>query len=84
MNKGDKGHHKHCESTCLARYMECVKEAKRAQKRLEFGDMDTALEWLRIHKTELVIGGTIVVVGGVVFTVATGGTGWLVLAPLAL
>jgi len=80
---GDRGHYKHCQTTCLAGYMECVKEVERAQKRFDLGnDMDIALAWLRAHKAELAIG-TVVVVGGIVFTVATGGAG-LILTPLAL
>jgi hypothetical protein len=42
-----------------------------------------AIEWLKEHRTELLVG-TVVVIAGVVFVVASAGTGLLVLAPLAL
>jgi hypothetical protein len=45
--------------------------------------MDRALAWLREHKAELALG-TVVVVAGVAFVVATGGGGALLLVPLAL
>jgi hypothetical protein len=45
--------------------------------------MNEALEWIREHKTEVAIG-TVVIVAGVAFFVTTGGSGALVLAPLAL
>ncbi len=65
--------------------MDCLKEqqALRSEKALHFSSIDRALEWLKEHKTEVAIG-TIVVVAGVAFIVATGGTGALILAPLAL
>jgi len=84
MKTGEKGHHRYCESTCLKAYMQCVKEVESAHKRINLGDdMNPALTWLRNHKSELAIG-TVVVVGGIAFTVATGGAGWLILTPLAL
>jgi hypothetical protein len=45
--------------------------------------MAQAIEWIREHKTEVTLG-TIVVVGGVTFVLMTGGSGALILAPLAL
>lgn len=68
--------------------MECVNEeeqweAERKKKELHFLDVATALSWLRSHKTEFMIG-TVVVAGGVSFVIATGGSGALLLVPLAL
>lgn len=68
--------------------MDCIKEKELQAKRggsetLQFSNIDRALDWLREHKTEVAIG-TVVVVAGVAFIVATGGAGALVLAPLAL
>ncbi|HLL03741.1 MAG TPA: hypothetical protein VK539_24365 [Myxococcaceae bacterium] len=67
--------------------MDCMKEQERLEetgkKRLEFSNIDRALAWLRQHKTEVAIG-TVVVVAGVVFIVATSGAGALLLVPLAL
>ncbi|RKI00015.1 hypothetical protein D7Y04_16350 [Corallococcus sp. AB038B] len=56
---------------------------KNESEALRFSSIDGALDWLRAHSTEVAIG-TVVVVAGVAFIVATGGTGALVLAPLAL
>lgn len=67
--------------------MDCVKEQERLEetgkKRLEFPNIDRALVWLKEHKSEVAIG-TVVVVAGVVFIVATSGAGALLLVPLAL
>ncbi len=67
--------------------MECIEEQEqweqeRKKKELHFRDTDAALNWLRSHKSEIVIG-TVVIAGGVAFVIATGGAGALVLAPLA-
>jgi hypothetical protein len=45
--------------------------------------MDEALDWLKSHKTEVALG-TVVIVAGVAFVLTTGGSGALILAPLAL
>ncbi|WP_164016830.1 hypothetical protein [Pyxidicoccus trucidator] len=68
--------------------MDCINETQQQSRKgegepLHFSSIDSALEWLREHKTEVAIG-TVVVVAGVAFIVATGGTGALVLAPFAL
>jgi len=60
--------------------MECVKEVE--ARPLAFPDMKTAKDWLERHKTEVLMG-SIVLVAGVTFVVATGGSGALVLVPLA-
>ncbi|HYH99820.1 hypothetical protein [Hyalangium sp.] len=63
-----------------------VKEREKATKEaseLTFKSMDSALDWLREHKTELIIG-TVVVIAGVSFIIATGGSGALLLVPAAL
>jgi len=58
-------------------------ERDRKKKELHFSNIDVALDWLRNHKIEVAVG-TVVVVAGVAFVVATGGSGALILAPLAL
>lgn len=67
--------------------MECVEEQEQLERERKkdrhFSNIDSALEWLRNHKTEVAIG-AVVVVAGVAFVVATGGGGALILAPLAL
>ncbi|WPB74659.1 hypothetical protein KYC5002_37320 [Archangium violaceum] len=88
IKRGSGKHHEACSEKCLEEYMECVNEeeqweAERKKKELHFLDVATALSWLRSHKTEFMIG-TVVVAGGVSFVIATGGSGALLLVPLAL
>jgi hypothetical protein len=84
IKKGSPRHDELCTTDCLAEFMKCREEqAELERQELEFSNIDVALDWLRRHKTEVAIG-TVVVVAGVAFVVATGGAGALVLAPLAL
>jgi len=85
IKRGSGKHHEYCTEECRKEYMDCLKEqqALRSEKALHFSSIDRALEWLKGHKIEVAIG-TIVVVAGVAFIVATGGTGARILAPLAL
>jgi hypothetical protein len=50
---------------------------------LEFSSLDKARAWSRAHKAEIALG-TVMIVAGTAFILATGGTGALILAPLAL
>jgi len=79
IDKGSRGHYAYCSASCLAQYMECIGEnaAERA-----FDSMSEAMEWLGEHP-EVVVG-ALVVVAGVTFVVATGGSGALILVPAAL
>ncbi len=86
--KGDGWHYEYCTRTCREAYVECVKaqeaeEKARSRRTLEFSTVDTALAWLREHKAEVALG-TVVIVAGAAFVVATGGSGALLLVPLAL
>ncbi len=45
--------------------------------------MDEAIDWIGSHKDEVAIG-TVVIVAGVAFVLATGGSGALILTPLVL
>jgi hypothetical protein len=88
VRKGSREHDEDCTTECLKEFMKCLKrmedlERQEQQRELQFENLDGALRWLREHKTEVVIG-TVVVVAGVAFVVATGGSGALLLAPLAL
>ncbi|NNC14500.1 hypothetical protein HJC22_01980 [Corallococcus exiguus] len=79
-------HHKYCTTECLKQFMECVKEqealeAQNAKRGLRFPDMNAALDWLREHKSEVVLG-TVVVVAGVAFTLVVAPAGLLVLSPI--
>ncbi|HEX8436855.1 hypothetical protein [Archangium sp.] len=82
IEKGDKGHDKYCTKKCREEYMECVKELEARPRPLAFPDMKTAKDWLARHETEVLVG-SIVVVAGATFVIATGGTGALILIPLA-
>jgi hypothetical protein len=63
--------------------MECEKANEKKAKELKFSRVDDAIEWIREHKAEVALG-TVVIIAGVAFVVTTGGTGALILAPLAL
>jgi hypothetical protein len=80
-------YYKRCVSDCKDQYNECVDEqeeaAREREKTLKFSRMEQAIEWIREHKAEVVLG-TIVIIGGVAFVLTTGGSGALILAPLAL
>lgn len=80
-------YYKRCVSDCREQYNECVEEQEKVERereeKLEFSRMEQAIDWLREHKAEVALG-TIVVVGGVAFVLSTGGSGALILAPLAL
>jgi hypothetical protein len=45
--------------------------------------VNEAIVWIREHKAEVALG-TVVIVAGVAFVLTTGGSGALILAPLAL
>ena len=62
---------------------ELEEEARERAKKLEFSRVDEALEWIRGHKAEVVLG-AIVIIAGATFVITTGGSGALILAPLAL
>lgn len=74
---GTGAHRAWCRTECLKEYMECV--AEQAVERAFEGIRD-AVDWLARHP-EVVVG-TLVVVGGVIFVVATGGSGGLILVAL--
>ncbi|MCP3058268.1 hypothetical protein LXT21_05765 [Myxococcus sp. K38C18041901] len=81
-------HHEYCTEKCREAYMDCTQAAEQSARRpqpttLRFSSMESAIDWLGEHKTEVLIG-TVVVVAGVAFIISTGGSGALVLAPLAL
>lgn len=79
-------YHENCITKCREQFVECEKEQEEAlrekQRKLNFSRMDQAIDWIREHKGGLTLG-TIVIVGGVTFVLATNPVGWLVLVPLA-
>src|SRR5262249_29694349 len=66
---------------CLSQYNDCLK--LQGFEAVQFPAVDGAVEWLKAHRTELLVG-TVIVIAGVTFVVASAGAGLLVLAPLAL
>ena len=75
-----------CEHDCRVEFNKCEEEqeeAERERARSLFSSMDEATEWLKAHKAEVALG-TVVVVAGTAFVLATGGAGALILVPLAL
>lgn len=79
--RGDPRHNQICRDRCLSSYMDCV-DAEKARA-LWFPAVDGAVDWLKEHRTKLLVG-TVVVIAGVTFVVASAGAGLVVLAPLAL
>ncbi len=63
--------------------MECEKENEKKAKELKFSRVEGAVGWIRTHKAEVALG-TVVIIAGVAFVITTGGSGALILAPLAL
>ncbi|MFY0569021.1 hypothetical protein ACN28E_35085 [Archangium lansingense] len=69
-------------------YLDCCERRELAEAgklRVNFPVVDGAVEWLKQHHRELLVG-TVVVIAGVAFVVVTGGSGGgaLVLAPVVL
>ncbi len=52
-------------------------------KKLEFSRVGQAVEWIRNNKARVALG-TVVIIAGAAFVITTGGSGALILAPLAL
>ncbi|NOK19619.1 hypothetical protein [Corallococcus carmarthensis] len=68
--------------------MDCIEDLERTAGKgdvseLRFLNLEGALAWLRSHRSALAIG-AVVIIAGVAFVVATGGSGALIRAPLAL
>lgn len=83
-------HDKYCSEKCLDEFMRCVKEQERLEKeeaasRMDmdpsnFSSIDSAIAWFRRHAPAEPPLGTVIIVGGVEFTLAEL-AGALVLAP---
>lgn len=79
--RGDPRQNQICRARCLPPYLDCV-DAEKARA-LRFPAVDGAIDWLKEYRTELLVG-TVVVIAGVTFVVASAGAGLLVLTPLVL
>ncbi|HYO55024.1 hypothetical protein [Archangium sp.] len=67
-------------------YQDCCKLRELADAgklRVSFPVVDSAVDWLKQHHRELLVG-TVVVIAGVAFVVASSGGGILMLAPVLL
>jgi len=73
-------HYRYCETKCFKEYRACLKRKEMHLR--EFSTLDRAIDWLKRHEKEILVG-TVVVAAGVTFIVATGGAGALILVPLA-
>ena len=86
-HKHDEWYYKRCTADCGKAFNECVdeqeEEAGETVKKLEFSRVDLAIEWIKNNKAEVALG-TIVIIAGAAFVITTGGSGALILAPLAL
>lgn len=79
--RGGHDHHAFCANTCREAYDDCLKLNE--LHALEFTAMDDAIDWLKRHRQQVLVG-TLVVAAGVTFIVISAGAGVLVLAPLVL
>jgi len=65
-----------CRSTCMKFYQMCIegKGPWAERQAQEFTRVDAAIDWLKSHREEIVVG-TIVVIAGVAFVAAVAGSG---------
>jgi hypothetical protein len=70
-----------CRGECQQAYDDCL-ELERLRPQ-EFSATDSAVDWLRRHRTEVLVG-SIFVIAGVAFVVISAGAGVVVLAPVVL
>lgn len=70
-----------CRGECLQAYEDCL-ELERLRPQ-EFRAVDGAVDWLKRHRTTVLVG-SVIVVAGVAFVVVSAGAGVVVLAPLVL
>jgi len=82
MSEGSKKDH--CRRMCMQPYIDCCRLKELAEgEALEFHAMDEAVAWVKRNSGKLLVG-TVVVIAGVAFVVAVGGSGGavLLLAPV--
>lgn len=85
-HKHDEWYYKRCTTDCGNAYNDCMdeqEESAEGAEKLEFSRIDQAIEWIKTHKAEVALG-TVVIIAGAAFIITTGGSGALILAPLAL
>jgi hypothetical protein len=71
----------YCRGKCWQPYLDC--SALQEAKPQEFSAIDSAVDWLKRNRKEVLVG-SVVVVAGVAFVVVSAGVGLIVLAPAVL
>lgn len=79
--RGKGGKEEYCNRRCMQPYLDCSKLQELQPQ--EFTAIDNAVDWLKRHRKSILVG-SVVVIAGVVFVVASAGAGLLVLAPAVL
>ncbi len=77
----DGGKSEFCRRECQQAYDDCV-ELERLRPQ-EFTAVDGAVDWLKRHRTEVLVG-SVIVIAGVTFVVVSAGAGVVILAPVVL
>jgi hypothetical protein len=70
-----------CRQRCLQPYLDCSR--LRELEPVKFTALGDAVDWLKQHRKEVLVG-SIIVISGVVFVTVTAGAGALVLVPAVL
>jgi hypothetical protein len=70
-----------CRQKCMQPYLDCCR--LRELEPVKFTALDGAIDWLKRHRREVLVG-SVIVIAGVVFITVTAGAGVLVLVPAVL
>ncbi|WP_164012805.1 hypothetical protein [Pyxidicoccus trucidator] len=81
LKREDGSKSRYCSTECLRQYQDCLKLQQ--SHALQFTSTNEAVDWLKRHRTELLVGG-IVVIAGAAFVILSAGAGLVVLAPVVL
>ena len=85
-HKHDEWYYKRCTADCGKAFNDCVdaqEDSDESVKGLEFSTAEQAIEWIRNNKAKVMLG-TVIVIASVAFVLTTGGSGALILVPLAI
>lgn len=84
VQQGGGAHRRICRDGCWQAYLDCEElQELRGRQTHEFTAIDSAIDWLKRNRKAVLVG-SIVVIAGVVFVVASAGAGALVIAPAVL
>jgi hypothetical protein len=84
VKQGSGAHKRICRDGCWQAYRDCEElQELRGRQTHEFISTDSAIEWLKRNR-KVVLVGSVVVIAGVAFVVASAGAGVVVLAPAVL